>query len=86
MDTYYESLTGEPFKTTAVYPNRASEKDSLERDTDLVEGGSPEMLFFSREGLPLAKGYARIVYGDHGAYVEFLREQNRSKYERAEFL
>ena len=75
MDTYYESMTGEPFRTTAIYPNRVEEKESLERETDLVEDGSPSMLFFSPRSTLVAKGYIRVVYGDHGAYLEFMRPQ-----------
>jgi len=74
MEPYYTHATGEPFQTTAVYPNRVEEKGLLEKETDLVEGGSPGMLFMSRKGTPVAKGYIRLVYGDHGAYVELLKE------------
>lgn len=75
MSTYYTCVTGEEFRTTAVYPNRVTEKETLERDTDLVEGGSPAMHFFTSRGTLVAKGYIRVVYGDHGAYLEFLQSQ-----------
>jgi hypothetical protein len=75
VTTFYTCTTGEPFRTTAVYPNRMEEKEALERDTDLVEGGSPAMHFFTTRGTLVAKGYLRVVYGDHGAYLELLKEQ-----------
>ena len=76
MDTtYYSQITGEPFVSTAVYPNRLQDKEKLERDTDLVESGSPSLFFYSTRGNLLAQGYVRIVYGDHGPYIEHVREQ-----------
>ena len=71
---YYTEKTGESFSSTAIYANRQADKKKLEGLTDLKECGSPSMLFFSKKGLLLAKGYLRVVYGDHGPYIEFLRE------------
>lgn len=74
--TCYEKITGEPFNSTAIYPNRIKDKEELESLTDLKEDGNPTMLFSTKDGkLPLAQGYIRIVYGDHGPYLEFLKEQ-----------
>jgi hypothetical protein len=73
--TYYEEITGEPFHTTAIYPNRIKDKEELESLTDLKEDGNSSMIFSTRDGkLPLAEGYIRIVYGDHSPYIEFLNE------------
>lgn len=33
------------------------------------------MLFFSPRSTLVAKGYIRVVYGDHGAYLELLHGQ-----------
>jgi len=71
----YERLTGEKFVTTAIYPNRERDRRELERLSDLKEGGDASMLFHSRNGTLLARGYARVVYGDHGPYVEMFRDQ-----------
>ena len=68
-------MTGEGYRSTALYTNRAQEKEKLEKDTDLVEEGSPAMLFYSPKDTLVARGYARIVYGDHGAYLELLHDQ-----------
>jgi len=74
--TYYEEMTGESFCSTAIYPNRVKDKEELESLTDLKEDGNPTMLFSTRDGrLPLAQGYTRIVYGDHGPYIEYVKEQ-----------
>ena len=75
MEPYYTQVTRETFSTTAVYPNRQEEKEIIERETDLVEDGSPDMLFFSLRDTLVATGYIRVVYGDHGAYLEFVRAQ-----------
>jgi hypothetical protein len=72
---YYTQMTGEPFSSTAIYPNRIEERNLLELETDLGEDGSPNLWFYSQRGLLVAKGYVRMVYGDHGAYLEFLNHQ-----------
>ena len=33
--------------------------------------GNPEICFDTASGLPIAKGYKRIVIGDRGPYIEF---------------
>ena len=73
--TYYKERTGESFKSTAVYPNRVWDKQELESICDLVESGSPSFIFKTKLGSLIAQGYLRIVYGDHGPYIEFLRDQ-----------
>ena len=37
--------------------------------------GNPDMEFFTKEGLLLAKGYVRIVIGGRGPYIEFKSSQ-----------
>lgn len=74
--TYYQERTGEPFRTTAVYPNRRMDQARLERRVPfLEEHGNPDFVFFTKAGTKVAAGYLRVVYGDHGPYVEFLRTQ-----------
>jgi len=72
--TYYEQQTGEPFTTTAIYPNRIKNKEDLEAITDLVESGSEQFSFKTKKGTIIAEGYLRIVHGDHGPYTEHLQE------------
>jgi hypothetical protein len=73
--TYYEEKTGEPFVNTAIYPNRLKDKQDLENICDLIESGSDKFLFKTKEGSLIAQGYVRIVYGDHGSYIEFMKDQ-----------
>jgi len=63
------------FKTTAIYENRIRDKKELEREMILNEQGNQETLFFTNNDLLLCTGYERIVYGDHGPYIEFHVEQ-----------
>ena len=55
--------------------NRRRDKRRVERYLCLAEVNAaptvPSHLFFDGSGVLLARGYRRIVYGDHGAYVEF---------------
>lgn len=60
--------------TTAIYPNRVEDKKLVEKELGLEEEGSSSTVFLLDE-LEFAKGYERIVYGDHGPYIEFSREQ-----------
>ena len=63
--------------STADTPNRQSDKRWVESKRKLPEFGNfragfragPNGVVFG------SKGYNRIVYGDHGPYVEFLKEQ-----------
>ncbi|MCX5657199.1 MAG: hypothetical protein NTZ48_03095 [Candidatus Omnitrophica bacterium] len=64
------------YKTTAIYPNRIRDKEELEQELDLPEfGESVDIVFITRGGYIIARGYNRIVYGDGGAYIEFIRYQ-----------
>lgn len=56
--------------TTAKYPNRARDKDRVEALKGWAEQGNPDQLFYTHSQL-FAQGYRRIVYGDHGPYLEF---------------
>jgi len=73
--TYYEKKTGELFVSTAVYPNRVKDKLDLENVCDLVESGSDKFQFRSKAGSLIARGYVRVVYGDHGPFLEFTTDQ-----------
>lgn len=56
---------------TAIYPNRLLAKKKVERLFGLGEFGDDTTLFYTKNESQLFKGYVRIVYGDHGPYVEF---------------
>jgi len=66
-------------KTTAIYQNRILDKQRLEIDTNLEEFGSNKRRFVLPSGNLFAIGYERIVYGDHGPYIEFTKKQIVSK-------
>jgi hypothetical protein len=72
--------------TTAIYPNRMRDRRNLETRTGLQEKGNKETRFLTNKGTLFATGYNRIVYGDHGPYIEFLPEHIqcplRKKYKR----
>ena len=57
--------------TTAIYPNRIADKEKLERKYMIGEFGNSTTKFYTSTGCLFATGYNRIVYGDHGPYVEF---------------
>lgn len=63
------------FKTTAIYRNRIRDKCRVEQERGLAEHGDATTVFRTLAGTRFAVGYVRVVYGDHGPYVEFLREQ-----------
>lgn len=58
------------FKSTAIYPNRIEDKIKLEQRFRLSEQGNSTTEFYYKNHL-ITKGYTRVVYGDHGPYVEF---------------
>jgi len=62
-------------KTTATYPNRLRDKQMVEKEYGLTEEGNDDTIFYTLGYEPLAEGYERIVYGDHGPYVEFKQER-----------
>ena len=57
--------------STAIYPNRIKDKETVERKYQIWEFGNESTVFFTLRDTPIFKGYTRIVYGDHGPYVEF---------------
>ena len=63
-------------KTTAIYPNRKRDKESLEGQRQLPEfGENVHIKFYTPKGPIVANGYERILYGDHGPYIEFIPDQ-----------
>ena len=69
-------------ETTAIYPNRIEDKEMLESQLNLSEFGNDSTEFLTLTRTPFAKGYVRIVYGDHGPYIEFTKEQIVAKLEK----
>jgi hypothetical protein len=65
------------FKTTAIYPNRIEDKQQLESQEHLAEDGHglEGIKFYTLNDELFAVGYVRVVYGDHGPYVEFTKDQ-----------
>jgi len=63
--------------STADSPNRLRDKLKIEHDLGLTEIGDSSTKFRERGGAGrlVARGYLRMLYGDHGPYVEFSREQ-----------
>lgn len=62
------------FKTTAIYENRIKDKKALLSSIPLNEFGDNDVYFLSIFNTLLCKGFNRIVFGDHGPYIEFLKE------------
>ena len=60
--------------TTAIYANRMKDKQQLENSLKLREDGDSTTEFWTPLGTLFAVGYRRVVYGDHGPYLEFDRE------------
>lgn len=58
------------FVSTAIYPNRIEDKELLEKTLNLSEQGNDSTKFGLNDKI-LFVGYDRIVYGDHGPYLEF---------------
>jgi len=56
--------------TTADSWNRIRDKERIETTLNLSEEGNETTKFYSPKGTLLAVGYERIVYGDHGPYIE----------------
>jgi hypothetical protein len=65
--------------TTAIYPNRVADKQKVEMLLSLMEEGNGSTRFFTKKGTLFATGYTRVVYGDHGPYVEFDRVHIKSE-------
>lgn len=59
------------FISTADSAKRRKDKKVVEDKLRLGEQGDSETVFIDRSAnITFAKGYTRIVYGDHGAYIE----------------
>lgn len=63
------------FETTAIYENRIRDRKELLEAIPLTEEGNSETTFLTKHDNLLCKGYTRIVFGDHGPYLEFNLEQ-----------
>lgn len=66
---------GDGRQTTAVYPNRIADKEKVERELGLPEFDDDQIELYTKRGTLFSRGYVRIVYGDHGPYIEFTPEQ-----------
>ena len=60
--------------STAIYENRIADRQKVEIETGILEKGNQTQQFYSASGELIAEGYNRIVYGDHGPYIEFRSE------------
>lgn len=67
------------FQSTAIYENRLADKLELESELKLFEQGDSETEFYIPNGELLFKGYERVVYGDHGPYIEFSLPQLKAQ-------
>lgn len=67
------------FQSTAIYPNRLEDKEELESKLSLQEQGNEQVKFYLDANTILAIGYERIVYGDHGPYLEFRKDHLKCK-------
>eukprot|EP00756_Hemistasia_phaeocysticola_P055164 Hpha_TRINITY_DN31083_c0_g1::TRINITY_DN31083_c0_g1_i1::g.63966::m.63966 len=62
--------------TTADSWNRVRDKQRVEATLGIPEhagalSGTAVFTSALEQGLPVARGYTRVVYGDHGPYIEF---------------
>ena len=57
--------------STAIYENRLKDKERVESELSLFEHGNDTSEFYTPAGKLIAVGYSRVVYGDHGPYIEF---------------
>jgi len=73
-EKYFSGSYIERLQTTAKYPNRVRDRKKIETLYCLEEFGDSSREFFTSKGTLIAIGYTRIVYGDHGPYVEFTLE------------
>lgn len=60
--------------TTANYSNRLEDKNLLESKFNISEIGNNDYCIYLDNNL-FIQGYERIVYGDHGPYIELKQEQ-----------
>jgi len=63
------------FQTTAIYENRIRDRNELFGEIPITEEGNNQTLFYTKHDSLLCTGYERIVFGDHGLYIEFHVEQ-----------
>jgi len=66
------------YLTTAIYPNRIDDRNKVEKELSINEFGNNTKQFFIKNNL-FAIGYNRIVYGDHGPYIEFEKSDIKCK-------
>lgn len=59
--------------TTAIYPNRIEDKINLEK-YNILEFNESKHCFYL-DNLLFIDNYERIVYGDHGPYIELKENQ-----------
>lgn len=64
-------------ETTATYPNRVRDRLAVEARLGLTEKGNETTQFKTVNGTLFAVGYVRVVFGDHGPYLEFERRHIR---------
>ena len=62
--------------TTAIYENRIKDKKEIYSQfwPFIAEFGDPKVIFKTINDYIICEGYNRIVFGDHGPYIEFLKE------------
>lgn len=61
-------------ETTADTPNRQYDKNIIEKTIGIKEKGDRKTRIYNQSGLLLLQGYSRVVYGDHGPYIEFTKK------------
>jgi pentapeptide MXKDX repeat protein len=64
-------LIKDPFRTM----DRLKDQRRVQETLGLKEVGDEHTIFREPGGLIIARGYERVIYGDHGPYVEFSRNQ-----------
>lgn len=69
---YYQREVAQEFVSQLDSANRFRDWTRVHYDTGLEEEGNGIQEFRTKKGTLVAKGYLRVVYGDHGPYVEFL--------------
>ena len=73
----FTALTTAGFTSTIDSANRARDAETVADTLGIPEKGRPNVKFMSlsKKRTHVATGYNRVVYGDHGPYVEFSEEQ-----------
>ena len=61
----------EPLSTTLGLWNRLRDRSVVQRHLKLAETGDEATVFLDAAEAPVATGYRRMLFGDHGPYVEF---------------